>query len=139
MHARSADFQRPTSTRGNGSVSTFEEPNWYRTRCYADPAFGLHSAVTCASLRCESKAAARATTDRAGIGPDDNGPTFRHWSCVLFSHALLEFSARSQKSTISNVAIGPSNRESRNHSNPLFFFPWARPALMSARVPHPTK
>src|SRR5215472_2403626 len=82
MHARSADFQRPTSTPGNGSLSTFEEPSWYRTRCSADPAFGLHSAVTCALQRCESKAAAPATTDRAGIGADDNGPTFRHWSCA---------------------------------------------------------
>lgn len=35
--------------------------------------------------------------------------------------------------------MGPSRRERRNQLRPLRFLPWANPALMSARVPHPTK
>jgi hypothetical protein len=41
------------------------------------------------------------------------------------------------QTTIKNVAIGPSNRESKNHKSPLCFFVWANPALINAKVPQP--
>lgn len=37
-----------------------------------------------------------------------------------------------------NVAIGPSNNETRNQFRRLRFFVWARPAFISAREPQPT-
>ncbi len=38
-----------------------------------------------------------------------------------------------------NVAIGPSRSETRNHARPLRFLDWASTELISARVPQPTK
>ena len=43
----------------------------------------------------------------------------------------------SQKATRNNVAIGPKSSEMRNQLRPLLFFPWAIPALINARLPHP--
>ena len=43
----------------------------------------------------------------------------------------------SQKATRNNVAIGPKSSEMRNQLRPLRFFPWAIPALINARLPHP--
>jgi len=37
-----------------------------------------------------------------------------------------------------NVASGPRSNDRRNQAKPLRFFPCARPALISANVPHPT-
>ncbi len=37
------------------------------------------------------------------------------------------------------VANGPRNKDKKNQLSPLRFFPWANPALIRARVPHPTK
>jgi hypothetical protein len=42
------------------------------------------------------------------------------------------------RTTVGKVASGPSNREMTNQKSPLRPLPWARPALMSARVPRPT-
>lgn len=41
--------------------------------------------------------------------------------------------------TISSVAIGPMNNDASHHSKPLRPFDWAKPALMSDKVPQPTK
>lgn len=41
--------------------------------------------------------------------------------------------------TMKNVATGPSNSESKNQFRPLRPLPWAKPALINAKVPHPTK
>jgi hypothetical protein len=43
----------------------------------------------------------------------------------------------SQNATRNNVAIGPKSSEMRNQLRPLLFFPWAIPALINARLPHP--
>ena len=57
---------------------------------------------------------------RPGQGTKDPGPTLG-------------------STTIKNVAIGPMNRETSHHSSPLRPLDWAKPALMSDKVPQPTK
>ena len=45
---------------------------------------------------------------------------------------------RSSRTTIRNVATGPSNRDTAHHANPLRPLPCASPALMSESVNQPT-
>ena len=42
------------------------------------------------------------------------------------------------RTTRIRVAIGPRRSDRRNQARRLRFFPWARPALMSASVPQLT-
>jgi hypothetical protein len=56
---------------------------------------------------------------------------------ILYLYCLPIFLTAGSNTTIKKVAIGPKNKESRNHTRPLRFLLCASPPLIKARVPQP--
>ncbi len=116
-------------------------PGWSGRDCYQNPPQGTRSAGFTSTNGCGFRLT---KTPSPGRKPGDFPPPpkespLARMATIAAIIARQNRSARPMNATRMNVATGPSSSDSRNQTRPLRFFPWARPALMSANVNQPTK
>src|SRR5690606_12268968 len=83
-------------------------------------------------IRAPSRLSASGPGPRTGVDPR------RQAVSLIDQPGLAARGARGSMTTMSNVAMGPSNRDRSHQFNPPRPLDWASPALISESVPHPT-